>query len=140
MNSDAYNTFRDGLLDFPVATTYSDVLKIGKQGLGFGQSKLLAQITTAVTSAGASTTQFVLEKDDNEAFASPETVLDSTALGKATLIDNYKIFDRYMEDLDWSMGFGVVTYLRVKMINAVAALTAGAVQVELTGKQPKNIT
>lgn len=134
-------TFKRGTLDFPVATTYSDVIKMGKSGVAFGRTKIYNQITTAVTSAGASTTQFVLEKDDNEAFASPTTVLDSTALGKATLVDNYVIWDRYLEDLLWQeAASGATTWLRVKQVNAVAALTAGAVYNGINIIQPQNIT
>jgi hypothetical protein len=139
MNSDAYNTFKDGTLDFPVATTYSDVINMSKTGDAFKQSKLYAQVTEAVTSAGSSTTQFILQKDDNEAFASPTTVLDSGALAKATLVDDYVIWDQYLEDLNWQEAAGSTTYLRIAQINAVAALTAGDVKIELTGIRPKNI-
>jgi hypothetical protein len=132
-------TFKDGALDLPVATTYSDVINMGKNGDAFKQSKLYSQITTAVTSGGSSTTQFILQRDNNEAFTSPTTVLDSTALAKATLVNDYVIWDRYLEDLDWQEAAGEVTYLRIAQINAVAALTAGAVDASLTGIRPKNI-
>ena len=139
MNSDAYNTFIDGSLTLAQGTYYSDVINMEKMGDAFKQSKLYAQVTEAVTSAGAATVQFVLEKDDNEAFASPTTVLDSTALAKATLVDDYVIFDEYLEDLAWQEATGSVTYLRIKYVVATADLTAGDVKVELTGIRPKNI-
>jgi hypothetical protein len=139
MNADKYNTFKDGALTLAQGTTYSDVIKIGKQGLAYGLSKLRAQVTTAVTSAGAATVQFVLEKDNNESFTSKADVLDSGALAKATLVDNYDIWDRYMEELSWQEASGD-TYLRVKIVVATADLTAGAVQIELKGLDSQNIT
>jgi hypothetical protein len=139
MSYDALNTFKRGTLDFPVATTYSNVIPMGKSGIALDRARLFIQITDAVTSAGSSTTQFVLEKDNNEAFSSPELVKDSGALAKATLVDNYVVFDEHLSDLDWQMtGAGDETWLRVKQVNAVAALTAGDVFEGIIEARPNN--
>lgn len=137
---DKQMTFKRGTVDFPVATTYSDVIKVGKHDFAFGRSQIYGQVTGAFTSAGSSTTQFVLEKDDNEDFESPTTVWDATALAKATLVDNYEITKQYMENLDWREAAGSDTFLRFKQVNAVAALTAGDVFLGIIEQTPKNIT
>lgn len=139
-NHDKYYTFKDGALTLAQGTTYTDVIKVGKQGLAYGLSKLRAQITTAVTSAGAATVQFVLQRDDNESFSSATDVLDTGALAKATLVDNYDIWERFMEELSWEEAVGSDTYLRVKIVVATADLTAGAVEIWIGGPETKNIT
>jgi len=139
MSYDALDTFKRGTLDFPVATTYSDVLKVGRGGIAIDRARLFVQITDAVTSGGASTTQFILQKDDNEAFSSATTVKDSGALAKATLVDNYVVFDEHLSDLLWKeTASGATTYLRIAQVNAVAALTAGSVFEGLIEARPKN--
>jgi hypothetical protein len=139
MSYDALNTFKRGALDLPVATTYSDVIPMGESGVALDRARLFIQITDAVTSAGASTTQFILQKDDNEAFASPTTVKDSGALAKATLVDDYVVFDEHLSDLDWQeAAAGAKTWLRVAQINAVAALTAGDVFEGIIEARPNN--
>ena len=139
MSYDALNTFKRGTLDFPVATTYSDVVPMGKSGIALDRARLFVQITDAVTSAGSSTTQFILQKDDNAAFTSPTTVKDSGALAKATLIDNYVVFDEHLSDLAWQeTAAGAETWLRVAQINAVATLTAGDVFEGIIEARPKN--
>jgi hypothetical protein len=141
MNSDAYSTFQDTAETLAQGTTYSDVIKMDKSGDAYKQLKLYAQVKTAFTSGGSATVQFVLEKDDNEAFASKTDVLDSGALAVATLVDNYVIWDRYLEDLTWQeTAAGAVTWLRVKKVVATADLTAGLAKIELTGIRPKNLT
>jgi hypothetical protein len=112
---------------------------MGKSGIALDRARLFIQITDAVTSAGASTTQFVLEKDDNAAFSSPTTVKDSGALAKATLVDNYVVFDEHLSDLAWQeTAAGASTWLRVKQVNAVAALTAGSVFEGIIEARPNN--
>lgn len=139
MAYDVLDTFKRGTLDFPVGTTYSDVIPMGKSGVDLDKTRLFIQITDAVTSGGASTTQFVLQKDDNVLFSSPTDVWDSGALAKATLVDDYVVVDRLLSDFAWQeTAVGAKTWLRVKQVNAVAALTAGDVYEGLIEARPRN--
>lgn len=132
--------FFDGAVTLAAGTTYSDTIPLSRLGLNVNESKLEAQVTTAFTSGGAATVQFVLEKDTTSAFASPTTVLDSGALAMATLVDNYYIFDRFMSDLAYAEAAGSDTYLRIKMIVAVADLTDGEFKAGITLGKPVNTT
>jgi hypothetical protein len=142
MNADKYNTFIDGAVTLAQGTYYSDTVKIGKQGLAYGLSKLRGQVTTAFTSGGAATVQFVFQRgdavDSSDNLVGPADILDTGALAMATLVDNYDIWDRYMEELDWQEAAGSDTYLQVKMVVATADLTAGDVQIELKGLDSQN--
>jgi hypothetical protein len=138
---DARTTFMDGAIGTSQGTTYTDTFNLGELGLDLYQTTFYAQITADVTSAGAATVQFVLEKDTTSAFASPTTVYDSGALAKATLVDNYVIKEITANDLALHEAAGSDTWLRVKKVIATADLTAGDAVIALfSGKQPRNIT
>lgn len=138
---DIRTTFLDSTLPTTVGTSYTDTVNLGELGLDQYQTTFYAQITDAVTSAGAATVQIVLERDTTSAFASPTTVYDSTALGKATLVDNYVIKEITANDLDIHEAKGSDTWLRIKIVIGTADLTAGSAYIGFnTGKMPRNIT
>lgn len=144
MNSDTYNTFFDGAVTLAQGTYRSNTIKLGKQGLAYGLSKLRAQVTEPFTSGGAATVQFKLQRDSavdaNGDLVAPTDVLDTGALAMATLVDNYDIWDRYMEELDWQEARTDDTYLQVEITVATADLLTGSTLIELKGLDPKNIT
>jgi hypothetical protein len=138
---DKQTTFMDGAIGTSVGTTYTDAINLGELGLDLYQTTFYAQITAAVTSAGAATVQFVLEKDTTSAFASPTEVWDSTALAKATLVDNYVIKEITANDFALHEAAGSDTWLRVKKVIGTADLTAGDAKITFnSGKMPRNIT
>lgn len=124
---DAQLTFYDTAITTTAGTNYTNIVDLGQQAFPIGNMVFYAQITDAVTSAGAATVQFVLEKDTTDAFGSPTTVYDSGALAKATLVDDYVIKEAVMQSLSYAEAAGSDTFLRVKIIVAVADLTAGSV-------------
>lgn len=123
--------FTDTAIGTTAGTTYTDVIDIGQQAFPIDGMRLYAQITAAVTSAGAATVQFVLEKDTTAAFASATTVpnTDTGAVAKATLVDDYVIWDIDISSLAYAEAAGSDTFLRVKKVIATADLTAGDVKI-----------
>jgi len=124
MERDAYRTFMDGAIGTSQGTTYTDAFNVGKQGFPIDQMHLYGQITTAGTSGGSATVQFVVEKDTTSAFGSPATVWDSGAIAVATLADDYVIKDAVIDSVPWQEASGD-TWLRIKKVIATADLTAG---------------
>lgn len=82
---------------------------------------LLATITQAVTSAGASTTDFQLISADDAALTSNVTVLQTTgAIGKASLVAGYQV--------RLALPPGITQrYLGLQYVVAVATQTAGKI-------------
>jgi len=71
-----------------------------------------------VASAGAATVQFALQTDSVEAFSSPTTLWQSSAIAKATLVDGYWVARLRLPQ-------GCERYLRVYYTVGTADLTAG---------------
>lgn len=96
MPMDSQNTLSDDqtlvitVAGSPVAST--NYIDLGAdRDIGKGEPvPFLAQITDAFTSGGAATLQLLLETDDNSSFSSAETLWDSGAIPKATLVAGYK--------------------------------------------------
>jgi hypothetical protein len=130
----------DGAIGTSQGTTYTDTFNVGEKGFPTDQMHLYIQITAAVTSAGAATVQFVVEKDTTSAFASATTVWDSTALAKATLVDDYVVYDAVIDALDWSEASGSDTWLRIKKVIATADLTAGSAFAGIISDSPPRNT
>jgi hypothetical protein len=118
-------TFMNGAIGTTAATTYTDVIDIGQQAFPIDGMRLYGQITTTVTSAGAATVLFALEKDTTAAFASATEVLTTAAIAKATLVAGYTFWDQDISSLSYAEAAGSDTYLRVKKTIGTADLTAG---------------
>lgn len=136
--------FTDTAIGTSQGTTYTDIVPLGQQAFPIDGMRIYAQITAAATSAGAATVQFVLEKDTTAAFGSATTVpnTDTGAVGKATLVDDYVIWDIDISSLDYAEAAGSDTFLRVKKVIADADLTAGDVKIWIgsAGQPIKNRT
>lgn len=84
----------------------TNVIDIGSaRNIGVGEDLFLyIKVDTAATAAGAATVNFQLQADDNSGMASPATILDSGAIGKAALtagaVIKYKLpsgaYERYL--------------------------------------------
>lgn len=71
------------------STNYLDLGSASQPGVG-GDLFILVTCTEAATAAGAATVQFQLQTDDNSSFSSPTTVVETDAIGKATLVVGYQ--------------------------------------------------
>ncbi len=97
------------------STNYIDLGAARDPGM-FDGLDVLVTVTEAVTAAGAATVNFILQSDNDSAFGSPTTVLDSGAIGKATLVAGYQfsfkiprgIAERYL-NLSYTVGTGPLT-------------------------------
>lgn len=135
---DRATQFFDGAVTLATGTYYSDTIPLKKLGVNINESLLRAQVTEAFTSGGAATVDFTLEKDTTSAFGSPVTVKTTGALAMATLVDNFEIFKQHLSDLAYREADADDTYLRVKMVVATAALTAGSWKGNIILSTPEN--
>lgn len=87
---------------------------------GGEEFEVLIHVDTAVEAAGAATVQFKLQTDDNSAFSSPTTLVQTDAIPKATLVAGYQI------KLRFKPGALMERYLRLYYAVATGPLTAGA--------------
>lgn len=122
---------RENLLAKNQAVTASaastDTIDFGiARDVGVGEPmELVVLCTEAATAAGAATVQFALQTDDNAGFASPTTLAESPAIGKAALVAG-------VEPLAVKLPVGVERYLRLYFTVATGPLTAGRFTVFLT--------
>jgi hypothetical protein len=79
---------------------------------------LVVTVNEAVTSDGAATVAFAFETSDVENFASYDTLINTGAVAKATLVAGYYAIRA-------KVGVGLKRYCRVKYTIGTAALTAG---------------
>ena len=109
----------------------TNVVDLGvARDIGVGETTyLVIQADAAVTAAGAATVQFALQTDTVENFASPTVLVETAAIGKATLVAGYK-------PLVVAIPHGVERYLRVNYTVATGPLTAGAFSAFIT-KDPQ---
>ena len=116
---------RDQALTVSAAST--DTIDLGVvRDIGIGEPmELVVLCTEDVAAAGAATVQFGLQTDDNEAFASPTTLAESPAIGKAALVAGIDL-------LRIKLPMGVERYLRLYFTVATGPLTAGRFTVFLT--------
>lgn len=115
----------------PVDTLGNTPIKDLGRGL-LGNLSLLVQITEAVTSAGASTTDFQLIMADNGPLTTNKVVLQTTgAIGKATLVKGYQ------PRLALPVGISK-RFLGVQYVVATATQTAGKVTATLVEAKQTN--
>lgn len=123
---DKYNTFGEGT-DISGFTAAAGIEAIGdsyRAGaddanvMGGGHKRIHLEIETAVTSAGAATVNFLIQ-DSNDG-STWVTLLDSGAIGKATLVAGYKVFNGVSLE-------NAREYIRVAGDVGTADLTAGVV-------------
>jgi hypothetical protein len=103
--------------------------------LGVGEPDMYAyfSVSTAVTSAGAATVQFILASDAQDPIAvdgSATVHATSAAIPKATLVAGYKFA------LALTVGVTAERYLGILQNVGTAALTAGAINAYLTADVP----
>ena len=91
---------------------------------------LIALVGTAFLAAGAATLQMVLQTDDNLAFSSPVTLVDTGAIPKATLVAGYDALKLRLPQV-------TERYLRVSYTVATGPMTAGTLTAAISpaGKQ-----
>ena len=134
MSTDKQLVYIDGAFSTGTGTTYSDVIDHFDNDFAIDKFEFLGKVTTAVTSGGAATVQWVLETSANEDMTSATTLWDSGAVAKATLVKGYTI--KQVHDDDWTFK----RYSRLKQVVATAALTAGGGFVGHTTGLSKNVT
>lgn len=136
MFMDKYNTFSDAQEETTVAAHDSDnTIDLGADGDALARPmRFHVQIPTAVTSSGSATVQFKLLTDSDAAFGSAVTLYDSGAIGKASLVQGYKVTGKN----------GIVLpgncerYLKATITIGTAALTAGAFDIFLSNDADSN--
>jgi hypothetical protein len=89
----------------------------------------IVSCTTAATAAGAATVNFQLQCDDNSGFSSPKVLLETGAIGKASLVAGYIAFKGRIP-------VGCERYIRAYYDVQTGPLTAGAFTAELVLDAP----
>lgn len=121
------------------ATAISDVIDLGTgnttRDIGAGEPiYLVIKVDTAATAAGAATVTFSLESDSTADLATSATVhWTSAAIGKATLVADYRVIAVALPLGQYER------YLGVRYTVATGPLTAGAFTAYLT-RQPQAYT
>lgn len=91
-------------------------------------------VTEAFTSAGAATLQAQLQMDDNTSFSSATTLLDTGAIGKATLVVGYNMFAHL------ALPTGITErYVRVLYTIGTATTTAGKITCGISAGRQTNL-
>lgn len=100
----------------------TDVIDLSQaRAIGDGEElEFFVNVDTAATAAGAATVTFQVQTDDNSAFSSPTTVIQTDAIPKATLVAGYQI------KIPLPDGATPERYLRLYYSVATGPLTAGA--------------
>lgn len=100
----------------------TDVIDLSQaRAIGDGEElEFFVNVDTAATAAGAATVTFQVQTDDNSAFSSPTTVIQTDAIPKATLVAGYQI------KISLPVGATPERYLRLYYSVATGPLTAGA--------------
>ena len=100
----------------------TDVIDLSQaRAIGDGEElEFFVNVDTAATAAGAATVTFQVQTDDNSAFSSPTTVIQTDAIPKATLAAGYQI------KIPLPDGATPERYLRLYYSVATGPLTAGA--------------
>lgn len=100
----------------------TDVIDLSQaRAIGDGEElEFFVNVDTAATAAGAATVTFQVQTDDNSAFSSPTTVIQTDAIPKATLVAGYQI------KVPLPDGATPERYLRLYYSVATGPLTAGA--------------
>lgn len=100
----------------------TDVIDLSQaRAIGDGEElEFFVNVDTAATAAGAATVTFQVQTDDNSAFSSPTTVIQTDAIPKATLAAGYQI------KISLPVGATPERYLRLYYSVATGPLTAGA--------------
>lgn len=100
----------------------TDVIDLSQaRAIGDGEElEFFVNVDTAATAAGAATVTFQVQTDDNSAFSSPTTVIQTDAIPKATLVAGHQI------KIPLPDGATPERYLRLYYSVATGPLTAGA--------------
>lgn len=100
----------------------TDVIDLSQaRAIGDGEElEFFVNVDTAATAAGAATVTFQVQTDDNSAFSSPTTLIQTDAIPKATLVAGYQI------KIPLPDGATPERYLRLYYSVATGPLTAGA--------------
>lgn len=110
-----------------VSAPTTDTIDFGAdRDVGVGEPmELVVLCTETAAAAGAATVEAALQTDDNAGFASPETLVETPAIGKAALVAGVDV-------LRIRLPLGVGRYLRLYFTVASGPLTAGKFTVFLT--------
>ena len=105
----------------------TDILDLGAdRDVGNGEPiELVIVVGTALTSAGASTLVAALQTDSAEGFGTVETLIQTPAIPKASLVAGYEV-------LKVKLPLGIKRYLRVYYTVGTADFTAGTISAFLT--------
>lgn len=99
------------------STNYIDLGSARDMGLS-GPLQVCVTVDEAATATGAATVTFQLQCDDNSSFSSAKTVIQTDAIGKASLVLGYQFFLPIPVGLD-------ERYVRLYYSVATGPLTAG---------------
>ena len=128
MYYDANEVFLDNeLAGTTVAAHLSNVVDLAAAGgAGRNQPRLLIKVRTTITSGGAATVAFKLQESANADGSSASDLVSIGAIGKATLVAGHVVIDMVLPRAS-------KRFLVIQQTNAVAALTAGAIDAMITG-------
>lgn len=115
---DYQNCFSDGQAETTMAAHDSTNVIYVPDNIDRANCLILFQVVTAVTSDGSATLQIALLTDDNASFTSGTTLYTSAAIGKATLVQGYKLLIKPPRPVE--------SYLKLTYTIGTAVLTAGA--------------
>lgn len=124
---DYENTFSDAQAVTASAAS-TNIIDLGDAIGDFGKSDklfLVTRVDTAAEASGSATVAISIQCDNDEAFGSPKTLLATAAIGKATLVAEYR-------PLVCKIPQGCERYLRVYYTVASGPLTAGKFDAFLT--------
>lgn len=130
---DRQNLFSDGQAITATADS-TNIIDLGAARMGEGGSmQLNLQVEEAFTAAGAATLTITMLTDDNEAFSSAQTIYNSGAIGKATLVKGYRIPGLT------SLPAGVERYVKLVYTVATGPMTAGKINAALVLAPQTNV-
>lgn len=128
---DKQNTLSDSQA-VTAAARSTNVIDLGAaRDLGMSPKQLCITCTETAASAGATTVQFQLQCDSDEAFGSAKTVIETAAIPKATLVAGYQIFLPLPIGLD-------ERYMSLYYNVATADLTAGKFSAQIVDQPQAN--
>jgi hypothetical protein len=114
------------------STNYLDRGAAGDLGVSEGLIAVFT-VTEAFEASGAATLQAALQKDDNSSFTSPVIVLETTTIGKATLVTGYQFHLPIPPGTD-------ERYLRANYTVATGPFTAGKLSCQIVKGLQKNVS
>lgn len=97
----------------------TDVIDLGAAGASNARDlRLVVDVTEAVTASGGATVTFQLQTDSVSGFGSVQTLVETAAIGKATLVAGYRAWEITLPK-------DVLRYVRVYYSVGSGPLTAG---------------